>query len=82
MDNSDKSSEEHAESSDNSSEVLSDDTVHDEVDEEASIAEVSDDIEQFTSSESDTDSLHHQRKRGAARESHVKKQSRTEEKPP
>ena len=55
MENSDESSEEHAESSENSSEVLSDDTVH-EVDEEASIAELSDDIEQFTSSESDTDS--------------------------
>ena len=75
MDNSDESSEEHAETSKNSSEALSDDTVH-EVDEEASIAEVSDDIEQFT------DSLHHQRKRGAARESRVKKKSRTEEKPP
>ena len=81
MDNSDESSEEHTETSENSSEVLSDETVH-EVDEEASIAEVSDDIEQFTSSESDTDSLQHQRKRGAARESHVKKKSRTEEKPP
>ena len=81
MDNSDESSEEHTETSENSSEVLSDDTVH-KVDEEASIAEVSDDIELFTSSESDTDSLHHQRKRGAARESHVKKKSRTEEKPP
>ena len=65
--------------SEHSSEVLSDDTVH-EVDEP--IGEVSDDIEQFTSSESDTDSLHHQRKRGAARESHDKKKSRTEEKPP
>ena len=39
-------------------------------------------IELFTSLESDTDPLHHQRKRGAAKEPHVKKKSRTEEKPP
>ena len=81
MDNPDESSEEHTETSESSSEVLSDDTVH-EVDEEASIAEVTDDIELFTSLESDTDPLHHQRKRGAAKEPHVKKKSRTEEKPP
>ena len=80
MDNSHESSEEHRETSENFSEVLSDDTVHD-VDEEASIAEVSDDIELFTS-ELDSDSLHHQRKRGAASESHVKKKSRKEGKPP
>ena len=81
IDNSDESWEEHTETSENSSEILSDDTVH-EVDEEASIAEVSDDIQLFTSSESDTDSLHHQLKRRAANESHVKEKSRTEETPP
>ena len=81
MDNADESSEEQTETSENSSEVLSDDTVH-EVDEKASIPEVSDNIELFASSESDADSLHQQRKRGAASESHVKKKSRTEEKPP